>query len=112
MTPESIAFLDPWEPLATEQVESFSSELTRELTSTHPLYGLPLTPIARSTAADDALFSINSEEVTMVHLTWSGRPENPPWPIHKRYPTLQSWVREVMGPDHAEYAHHRSSPRA
>jgi hypothetical protein len=110
MTSADLAFLEPWEPLSSDQVKQFSSELNRELTAQHPLHGLPMTPVARSKAADDVLFSMKNGQVAMVHLTWSGQPEAPPWPRHKRYPTLDAWAEQLMIPEHAEYSSHRSPP--
>ena len=112
MTSANVAFVEPWEPLSPDRANEFSSELNRELTTEHPLYGLSMTPLAHSTAADDVLFAMDNEEVALVHLTWSGRPETPPWPRHRRYPTMELWAQQVMEPEHADYSEDRSTPHA
>jgi len=48
-------------------------ELGRELTPGHPMYGLPVAAVARSTAQDDVLFELldGSGRYAEVHLTWT-----------------------------------------
>jgi hypothetical protein len=39
-----------------------------------------------------------------VHLTWTGRREQPGFPSVQRFRDLWTWVRDVMIPDGAEQA--------
>ncbi|MFK8845185.1 hypothetical protein [Streptomyces sp. Ac-502] len=57
-------------------------ELHRELPPGHPLYGLRVRAVARCEACDDVLFAVIDRPFrwSVVHLTWSGRQEQPPWP--------------------------------
>jgi hypothetical protein len=101
MTPtEPIEFLEPWEPFTCEQAQAFSRELEIELASGHSLHGVRLMAIAHSGAADDALFQMEDSGVVQVHLTWSGRAEQSPWPRYRVFPSLGDWIREVMIPAH------------
>lgn len=54
-------------------------ELLAELGATHPLRGRPVRVIARSVSNDDIVIE-SERRVALVHLTWSGAPEPPPWP--------------------------------
>ena len=69
-----------------------------------------MTPVVRSKAADDVLFSMNNGQVAIVHLTWSAQAETPPWPRHRLYPTLDAWAQQLMKPEHAEYSNQGSPP--
>jgi hypothetical protein len=81
-------------------------ELARELSVGHPLFGLPLHPLARRQDCDDVLFAVDdgSERVALVHLTWKqSAPEKPPWPITVVYKNFETWVTEGMRTDHEEF---------
>ncbi|CCH16964.1 hypothetical protein [Micromonospora lupini] len=83
--PDDLVLRDPWWDLRApgdaeqQQTQAVSNELLREVSPGHPLYGLAVTVIARSEAHDDVLVKVGSRWA-LVHLTWSGQPETPPWP--------------------------------
>ena len=84
-----------WEVLSADQAESFVRELNTEIAPQHPLYGIVEHAIARSRRADDALFQISDGRVASVHLTWTQTLEQPPWPRHRIFESLDEWVRSV-----------------
>jgi hypothetical protein len=94
----SLQFLKPWVESDPEPAAAFLHELQLELASAHPLHGRKLTVIAHSRAADDVLFRIDDGGVADVHLTWSGHVEQPPWPGHQVYASIEEWVQQVMIP--------------
>jgi hypothetical protein len=92
------SFQEPWEEFLPRQAAAFVREAQTELSSGHPLHGTKLTALAHSTRADDALFQLEDGRVVEAHLTWSGRPELPPWPRHRVYASLEEWAQQVMIP--------------
>ena len=46
--------------------------------------------------------ALEDGRVVEVHLTWSGRAQQPPWPGHQVYETLDDWVQQVMIPAHED----------
>lgn len=62
-----------------EHAEALAAELRRELSSEHWLCDRSWSVIARALPQDDILV-IAGTEVALVHLTWSGMSESPPWP--------------------------------
>ena len=61
------------------QVRVISQELLREVSPGHALYGMAFTIVGRSCARDDVLLRFGGRWA-LVHLTWSGKSEVPPWP--------------------------------
>ena len=57
MRANALTFPKPWEPLDSNQAMAFIDELRAELSSEHPLYGIPLHVIAQSCSADEYLTS-------------------------------------------------------
>ncbi len=74
-----------------DEAEVLVRELGRELTLGHELYGRVVRVVARALPQDDVLVEL-LDGVALVHLTWRGAPEPPPWP---------SFVR-VTSPEHLE----------
>lgn len=58
---------------------SLAAELGRELKPGHRLYGVECTVIARAYPQDDIIVSTESG-AAVVHLTWAGDRETPPYP--------------------------------
>lgn len=56
-------------------------ELVAELSPEHPLVGYPGGVVARAQASDDVLLLLEDGRWAIVHLTWRGAPESPPWPM-------------------------------
>jgi hypothetical protein len=63
-----------------EQAESLRAELLRELSAGHVLHGVDLRVIARALPQDEVVVETTSGQVALVHLTWTGHAESPPWP--------------------------------
>lgn len=103
VAPSRIEFLEPWEEFRTGQADAFLLELSREVSPEHPLSDLQLDPLEHSGAADDALFATQDGRVVEVHLTWSGRAEQPPWPKHRFYSNVGEWIEQAMLPEHEGY---------
>jgi hypothetical protein len=91
----SISLPEPWERFVPGQEAAFVRELEAELSASHPLHGLKLAALAHSTCSDAALFKRDGRSVVEVHLTWSGRAEQVPWPRHKVYDSLGQWAQHA-----------------
>lgn len=93
-------WLLPWYSVANnpEQVASMERELARELAVGHPLFGLPMRTVARRQDCDDVLFAIEdgTGRFAVVHLTWIGGTDQPPWPNSVIYPSFEAWMAEGM----------------
>jgi len=103
-----VEWLVPWHSVADNgaQVAAMQQELARELSASHPLFGLRVRTLARRQDCDDVLFVVDdgSGRVAVVHLTWThSPPEKPPWPITCLYPSFETWVAECMRSDHEEF---------
>lgn len=92
------AFLEPWCEFVPGQAAAFLKELQLELPPGHTLHGLAVTAVAHSGAADGALFRLEDGRVADVHLTWSCRTEQLPYPRCRIYASLAEWVQHVMIP--------------
>jgi hypothetical protein len=97
------SYLKPWKQSSAGPAEAFVRELRSELSPGHPLQGSNIIAIAHSLQADDVLFQLDDGRVCQVHLTWKRSAEQPPWPRHRMFSTLEDWGREVMVPDHEFY---------
>ncbi len=73
---------DDWDILPSDHARGFEKELQLELSPVHRLYGVPLQAIARRAWNDDALFrhTGDADRWSVVHLTWTGKSEQPGWP--------------------------------
>jgi hypothetical protein len=103
-----VEWLEPWYSVADDpaHVAGTQSELGRELSAGHPLYGLAVRTLAQRQDCDDVLFAVEdgTGRVAVVHLTWTHNPpEQPPWPHTSLYPNFEAWVAEGMRRDHAEF---------
>jgi hypothetical protein len=97
------SYLVPWKQSSAGPCETFLRELRTEVSPGHPLHGAIIKAIAHSLQADDVLFQLEDSRVCQVHLTWRRSAEQPPWPRHQMFSTLEDWVRKVMVPDHEFY---------
>ena len=77
---ETTGLPEPWwvpdEPLR----QRLTHELLSELSEGHPLFGVRPEVVNRCAACDEVLVRVGEGNFGMVHLTWTGRPETPPWP--------------------------------
>lgn len=81
------------------EAQSLAQELQRELSLGHPLACTALTVIGRCGACDDIVVLIddNTKRVAVVHLTWSGTFETPPWPSTTFFESLDSLFQSGEG---------------
>lgn len=91
-TPEPLP--EPWLVLPEERRPGFTAELAKEVTAGHALSGEVVIPIAKCGHCDSVVFSVERQPLrwALVHLTWSGRSESPPWPKTTLHPTLHDAV--------------------
>ena len=88
----------PFSPIERlEDKPKFELELSRELKSGHPLFGVPVVAIGWRADSDDVLFEIlnNNGAVAEVHLTWAGERERPPWPGTVMFNSFEEWAESV-----------------
>ena len=101
----SIDFMEPWVRVG-QFADNLVKELRREVVNGHPLWNKDVRAIAQRTDSDDVLFEVEGVLPTfaVVHLTWSGEPENNPmYPDAKLFSSLDQWIRDGMIPDHKEF---------
>lgn len=98
-----IEFLEPWCEFVPGEGDFFLQELKCEISPGHPLECLVLTPLGHSGAADDALFRTEDGRVFQVHLTFSRRAEQPPFPYCEMFSTVEDWIQQVMVPANEEW---------
>ncbi|MFI7590413.1 hypothetical protein [Micromonospora sp. NPDC049359] len=97
-------FADPWwdlrgdEPVERQQRKALHTELLIEVAPGHPLHGQPTRIVARSQASDDILVQL-PERWALIHLTWKGAPETPPWPKTEFYDTIHTPVQCLQEAD-------------
>lgn len=95
--------MEPWGEFRSGQADAFLLKLSREVSPGNPLRDVQLEPLGHSCAADDALFATNDGRFGQVHLTWSRRLEQPPWPRHRYYSSMNEWIEQTMLPEHEGY---------
>jgi hypothetical protein len=78
---------------------ALDEELRREMRRRHPLYGRTCIAIAKREANDDVLFALGEDEVAVVHLTWAGKQERPPWPTTTFYASFVAFLADIAHDD-------------
>ena len=73
-------FRDPWFRLVGASARASEQEATTEIADGHELHGLALTAVAKCEVCDSVVFRGADDTFAIVHLTWTARPETPPWP--------------------------------
>lgn len=83
-----------WALVAEDNV-SLVRELVRELKPGHSLHGVGVLAVARRHSQDDFLFALEhlAYPFAVVHLTWAGDRERPPWPGTTYLPDYDAFVR-------------------
>ncbi|MEZ5379667.1 MAG: hypothetical protein R2733_24425 [Acidimicrobiales bacterium] len=70
-----------WRILDQPRRQQLVRELAVELSSGHRLFGQVLSPVAGCIGCDDTLVFVEDEtRWAIVHPTWKGGSEQPPWP--------------------------------
>ena len=102
----SIEWLNPWKPIEdADLARVYEEELAREVATGHPLAALPLVAVGQHGGTDDFVFRVNdgSGRFALVHLTWTGQRETPPWPNSMLFDSEAHWIEQGMKLDHEEY---------
>jgi hypothetical protein len=98
--------LEPWLPLKDEERTGLERELTKEMRPDHVLSGADCRAVARRCDCDDILFETNSKRgsLVVVHLTWSGKPDQyPQWPSTRFFDSWEDFKEREMLPEHQAY---------
>ncbi len=72
-------FWDLRDEAGADHARALKAELDAELAAGHPLYAETCHVVAKALPQDEIVV-VAGEFVALVHLTWSGHPETPPWP--------------------------------
>jgi hypothetical protein len=93
---------EPWFVPDEQTRERLTHELLTELSEGHPLFDIRPEVLNRCSACDEVLVRVGEGKFGMVHLTWTGQRETPPWP---RYSDTGGYVATelaqlVHGRDH------------
>lgn len=99
-------WLQPWAPILDPiTARAMETELTRELSIAHPLFGVPVSAIGLGWSGDDVLFRLldGSGRLAAAHLTWGIRSETPPFPFTTLFENEADWISRGMKSDHNEY---------
>jgi hypothetical protein len=104
----AIEWLEPWYQLGSEDAErvrAFEYELSRELGPGHVLARVPIEAFGKRDDCDDVLFRLKdgSGRFAVVHLTWTGKQDQPPWPATELFDSEADWIERGLRPDHQEY---------
>jgi hypothetical protein len=83
---------EPWQSVAANEADQLLRELQREVTEGHPLFAVSVQVLAHRPDTDDVLIALDDSSAAEVHLTWSRREENPPYPWTTSYPNLEDWL--------------------
>ena len=101
--------LCPWHMIEEQrEAEALRDELLREIASPNIFPIQDWFPFARRQDRDDfAGFVIKDgrvkPEVAVIHLTFVGHAERPPWPGMDRFPTIWSWLQAEVVPAWEEW---------
>ncbi len=84
-------YKEPWSDISEypeKHGEALRSELLREASECHILHGKELKVLAKREDCDHILVSTD-EYYFVVHLTWSGKREKPPYPMTDEFKTIE-----------------------
>ncbi len=85
----------PWKHPWTPTEPGLAKQLTKELSSKHPLFGIQAVAVARRLDRDDVLFQLRTGPAPYaeIHLTWAAhRDEDGHYPLFRLYDDLTSWM--------------------
>jgi hypothetical protein len=83
--------------------ESLKEELLKELVPGHELSGQKVEVLAKRVDNDDVLFGLADGRVAVVHLTWSGKKEDVPYPITQIHVNKKELWKHKLKVDIEEY---------
>lgn len=69
-----------WRPVDGETARAFEDEAATEISLGHDLHGLALTALVRCDGCDSVVYRASDGTFAIVHLSWTRKPETPPWP--------------------------------
>lgn len=102
--------LPPWQFLETaRQAQAFRKEFLLEISPPNRCVIKDWMPFARRQDTDDVAGFVLEQgkptgTVAVVHLTWSGQPEQRGWPSIERYEDFWAWLRKDVLPTTREWA--------
>ncbi|GAB3057163.1 hypothetical protein GCM10027053_18480 [Intrasporangium mesophilum] len=77
-----------------DRARVLGAELARELPAGHELYERRWTVVAEAMPQDEVLV-VAGGLAYLVHLTWTGRAEESPWPVAERVDSAEEFERLV-----------------
>jgi hypothetical protein len=98
---DDIVFTHPWrdlrgtDPGDVAQREVLAAELATEVSPGHTLHGMNVAVAGKSEASDDIVVQLTDGSWAVVHLTWQGSAETPPWPSTTCCDTAQALTTEL-----------------
>ena len=89
---------DGWVLLNKSTSESFTKQLTRELSKNHVLYNKTFLAIARYDGRDDVLFQIkiSKQPLYVVHLTFGGQGKDSTWPRAIAFDSKSDFINNCL----------------
>lgn len=93
-------FPEPWSRLEGEAARAFEQEAATEIAAGHELHGLALAAIAKCEGCDSVVFRASDDTFAMAHLSWTRKPEAPPWPATTR---LGGFIAVEVAMDHHDH---------
>ena len=88
---ENYKYREPWFDIAEwpeEHGKAIETELAKEISVGHPLNGVEFQVIAKRSDRDDVLLATN-EGFFIVHVTWSRKKEELPFPTSEHFTTSE-----------------------
>lgn len=75
---------EPWFRPGPQHAATLEHEARKEIHPGHDLAGHSLTAIAGCSGCDRVAFRLDDGSFAIIHLTWTSRGEEPPWPATQR----------------------------
>lgn len=91
---DGVPWMDFGDPRFDDNRQGWEEELHLEVGPGHPLEGVASRAIARRTDCDDLVLELETGEYAVVHLSWVGHVEQPPWPATELYPSIEVLLRD------------------